>query len=80
MRYPESGDDVPDKLDGRKGVELLDGLASIHLVNLSTATNRCVNPPWPVLNGPTVSNPHTANGQTRGIVFNADVGLWDLFE
>jgi hypothetical protein len=38
------------------------GLASIYLVNLSTATNRCVKPPGAVLNGPTMSRPHTTNG------------------
>src|SRR3954468_22969776 len=43
------------------------GLASIHLVNLSTATNKCVMPPLAVLNGPTMSNPHTANAQLGGL-------------
>jgi len=38
------------------------GLASIHLVNLSTATSRWVVPPRAVLNGPTMSRPQTANG------------------
>src|SRR3954462_4161078 len=33
------------------------GLASIHLVNLSTATSRCVNPHGAVCNGPTMSAP-----------------------
>src|SRR3954471_13944773 len=33
------------------------GLASIHLVNLSTATSRLVNPHGVVCNGPTVSSP-----------------------
>src|SRR3954463_10426307 len=33
------------------------GLASIHLVNLSTATSRCVNPHGAVCNGPTMSSP-----------------------
>jgi hypothetical protein len=32
-------------------------LASIHLVNLSTAISRCVKPPGAVLNGPTMSRP-----------------------
>src|ERR1043165_1536089 len=49
------------------------GWASIHLVNLSMATKRCVVPPWAVLNGPTMSRPQTANGHAIGIVFNADV-------
>jgi hypothetical protein len=43
-------------------------LASIHLVNLSTATSKCVKPPGAVLNGPTMSRPQTANGQVSGMV------------
>jgi hypothetical protein len=35
------------------------GLASIHLVHLSTYTRRCVKPPGAVLNGPTMSRPQT---------------------
>src|SRR4051812_27712864 len=50
------------------------GRASIHLVNLSMATRRCVMPPRAVLNGPTMSRPQTENGQAIGIVFNADAG------
>src|SRR3954468_17717477 len=49
------------------------GLASIHLVNLSTATRRCVMPLQALLNGPTISKPQTANGQAIGMVFSADV-------
>src|SRR3954463_7497885 len=48
------------------------GFASIHLVNLSIATSRCVMPPRAVLNGPTMSRPQTAKGQVRGMVL---VGL-----
>src|SRR3954469_10302092 len=44
------------------------GLASIHLVNLSTATSRCVNPQGAICNGPTMSSPQTANDQLIGIV------------
>jgi hypothetical protein len=47
------------------------GLASIHLVNLSTATNRCVKPLGAVLNGPTMSRPQTANGQVSRMVLRA---------
>src|SRR3954467_9321878 len=54
------------------------GLASIHLVNLSTATNRCVMPPLVDLNGPTMSSPHTANGHVIGIVLSAEAGMWLL--
>src|SRR3954470_21677076 len=50
------------------------GLASIHLVNVSTATKRCVMPPLAVLNGPTMSSPHAANGHMIGMVLSADAG------
>src|ERR1041385_162085 len=50
------------------------GRASIHLVNLSTATSRWVRPPLARLNGPTMSNPQTANGHVTGIVLSADAG------
>src|SRR3954471_7374349 len=50
------------------------GRASIHLVNLSMATRRCVMPPRAVLNGPTMSRPQTENDHAIGIVFNADAG------
>ena len=56
------------------------GLASIHLVNLSTATSTCVNPLLPVLSGPTISNPQTAKGHTSGMVFMAEAGLCDILE
>src|SRR3954470_16383944 len=52
----------------------LTGRDSIHLVNFSMATRRCVMPPRAFLNGPTMSRPQTANGHAIGIVFNADVG------
>src|SRR3954462_13680584 len=52
------------------------GLASIHLLNLSTATNRCVMPPLVILNSPTISNPHTANGHVIGLVLSAEAGRW----
>ena len=49
-------------------VELVIGTASIHLVNLSTATRRWVRPPLEgFLSGPTMSSPHVAKGHARGI-------------
>src|SRR3954464_5654788 len=56
------------------------GFASIHLVNLSTATSRCVMPPRAVLNGPTMSSPQTAKGQARGMVLSAEADrcCWEL--
>ena len=63
------------KLTAVVAVELAMGTASIHLVNLSTATRRCVCPPLEdFLSGPTISSPHWAKGQASGIVFNADAG------
>src|SRR3954467_5760655 len=50
------------------------GFASIHLVNLSTATSRCIMPPRAVLNGPTMSRPQMAKGQVRGMVLSAEAG------
>src|SRR3954471_16194931 len=50
------------------------GRASIHLVNLSMATRRCVMPPRAFLNRPIMYRPQTANGHAIGIVFNADAG------
>ena len=58
-------------------VELVIGIASIHFVNLSTATSRCVCPPGDYfLSGPTISSPHWANGHVNGMVLSADAGLW----
>ena len=50
---------------------LVRGRTSIHLENLSMATNRCVKPPGAFCKGPTRSRPHTANGQVMGIVYRA---------
>jgi hypothetical protein len=55
-------------------------LALIHLVNLSTATRRCVKPPGAVLNGPTMSRPQTANGQVSGMVLRAAAGVCRCLE
>jgi hypothetical protein len=50
---------------------LVNGQPSIHLENLSMATNRCVKLPGAFCKGPTRSRPHTANGQVIGIVWRA---------
>ena len=68
------------KLTAVPASRFLMGLASIHLVNLLTATNTWVYPLLPVLRGPTISNPHTANGQKSGMVFKAEAGLCDILE
>ena len=44
------------------------GLTSIHLVNLSTATNMCVNPPGAVGRGSIMSRLQQPNGQDGGMV------------
>src|SRR3954468_2308003 len=61
--------------------KLFIGFASIHFVNLSTATRICVNQDVPVLSGPIMSNPHVAKGHAKCIVFNSEAGLcgWFLF-
>src|SRR3954462_5695051 len=60
-------------------VELVMGTASIHLVNLSTATTRCVLPPFDdFLSGPTMSSPHVATGQASGIVLSSEAGACGL--
>ena len=55
--------------------KLFIGFASIHFVNLSTATKICVNPDVPVLSGPIMSKPHAAKGHAKGIVFSSEAGL-----
>ena len=59
--------------------KLFIGFASIHFVNLSTATRISVKPNVPVLSGPIMSNPHVAKGHAKGIVFNSEDGLCDWF-
>src|SRR3954465_11061873 len=62
------------KFTAVRAVELVIGTASIHLVNLSTATNRCVLPPFDdFLSGPTMSSPQVANGQDSGMVLSSKV-------
>src|SRR3954471_23175669 len=67
------------KLTVVRAVELVIGTASIHFVNLSTATSRCVQPPFEdFLSGPTMSSPHVANGQDNGIVLSSEAGACGL--
>src|ERR1044072_9308312 len=67
------------KLTAVRAVELVIGIASIHLVNLSTATSRCVLPPFEdFLSGPTMSSPQVANGQDSGMVLSFEVGACSL--
>src|ERR1041385_1583816 len=56
-----------------RAVELVMGTASIHLVNLSTATSRCVLLPFDdFLSGPTMSSPQVANGHEGGMVSSSE--------
>src|SRR4051812_22713599 len=67
------------KLTAVRAVELVIGTASIHLVNLSSATSRCVRPPFDVfLSGATMSSPQVANDQNNGIVFSFYAGACGL--
>src|SRR4051812_48319530 len=67
------------KLTFVRAVELVIGTASIHLVNFSTASSRCVRPPFEdFLSGPTMSSPHVANGQDNGMVLSSDAGACGL--
>src|SRR3954465_8654355 len=60
-------------------VELVMGTASIHLVNLSTATSRCVLPPLDdFLSGTTMSSPQVAKGHNSGMVLSSDAGACGL--
>src|SRR4051812_46118497 len=60
-------------------VWLVTGTASIHLVNLSTATSRCVCPSGEYFRkGPTWSSTHWANGQASGIVIRSVAGACGL--
>src|SRR3954463_4798352 len=58
---------------------VLTGLASIHLVNLSTMNNKYFFLWVPPLRGPTMSSPHTVKGQVMGIVRRALGGIWLWF-
>jgi hypothetical protein len=56
----------------RSGVSLPIGLYSIHLVNLSIATNKWVKPPGAIVKGPIISRLQQAKGQDGGMVMR----LW----
>src|SRR3954466_10220374 len=63
------------KLTAVRAVELVMGTASIHLVNLSTATSRCVLPPLDdFLSGPTMYSPQVVKGQDSCMVLSSDAG------
>src|SRR4051794_21525360 len=67
------------KMTSVSAVELVIGTASIHLVNLSTATSRCVRPPFEdFLSGPTMSSPHVENVHDNGMILSSDAGACGL--
>src|SRR4051812_895358 len=67
------------KFTAVRAVELVIGTVSIHLVNLSTGTSRCVLPPFDdFLSGPTIPSPQVANGQDSGMVLSSDAGACGL--
>src|SRR3954464_15714762 len=67
------------KLTAVRAVELVIGTTSILLVNLSTATSKCVLPPLDdFLSGPTMSSPQVAKGQDSGMVLSSDAGACGL--
>src|SRR3954466_8707033 len=67
------------KLTVVRAVELVIGIASIHLVNLLTATRTCVMPPFEdFLSGPTMSSHQVAKGQDSGMVLSSEAGACGL--
>jgi hypothetical protein len=56
------------KVTTRSAVSVAIGLYSIHLINLSMATNTCVKPPDAVVKGLIMSRPQHANGHEGGAV------------
>src|SRR3954466_11495007 len=67
------------KFTAVRAVELVIGTSSIHLVNLSTATSRCVLPPFDdFLSGSNLSSPQVANDQDSGMVLSSEAGVCGL--
>jgi hypothetical protein len=56
------------KLTTRSAESIVIGIYSIHLVNLSMATNTCVKPPGAVVRGSIMSRPQHANGHEGGML------------
>jgi hypothetical protein len=56
------------KVTTRSAESVVIVLYSIHLVNLSMATNTCAKPADVVVRGPIVSRPQHANGHKGGMV------------
>jgi hypothetical protein len=56
------------KVTTQSTVSVAIGLYSIHLVNLSVATNMCVKPIGTVVKGPIMSEPQHINSHEGGMV------------
>jgi hypothetical protein len=70
---------MSQKVTTRSAESIVIGLYSIHLVNLSMATNTCVKPPGAVVKGPIMSRPQHGNGHEGGMgdeVMSRDMSLF----
>jgi hypothetical protein len=56
------------KVTTQSALSVMIVLYTIHLVNLSMATNTCVKPPGTVVKGLIMSKPQHANGHESGMV------------
>jgi hypothetical protein len=56
------------KVTTQSALSVAIGLYLIHFVNLSMATNTCVEPPGAVVKGPIMSKPQHANSHEGGLV------------
>jgi hypothetical protein len=65
------------KVTTQFAVSVAIGLYSIHLVNLSMATNTCVKPPSTVVKGRIMSKPQHTNGHEGGMVMRLSARTWD---
>jgi hypothetical protein len=73
---PKAEDNVLDKAYRMFGAYLSTSLASIHLVNLLTATSKWVKPPCTFLKDPKRSKPHKTKGHVMGMVWSSWASVW----
>ena len=62
--------DVIQEVETLSALGVVTGLTSIHLVNLSIATNTLLRPPGAFGKGPIMSSPQQTKGQVGGIVIS----------
>jgi hypothetical protein len=60
--HSKTMDDAVKNVTACSALRFVMGRTSIHLENLSIATNKWVKPPGAFRKGPTMSSPHTAKG------------------